>query len=62
MEYVQEEKESEREFIKQRIKELYTTPRDNVYNNPELLKAALEEAEKCKKINLEMLAKYKINI
>ena len=22
----------------------------------------LEEAEKCKKINLEMLAKYKINI
>lgn len=62
MEYVQEEKESEREFIKQRIKELYTTPRDNVYNNPELLKAAYEEAEKCKKINLEMLAKYKINI
>lgn len=62
MEYVQEEDESERAFLKQRIEELYTTPRDNVYNNPELLKAAYEEAEKCKKINLEMLAKYKINI
>lgn len=62
MEYLQEEKESEREFIKQRIKELYTMPRDKVYDNPELLKAALEEAEKCKKTNLEMLAKYKINI
>ena len=62
MEYLQEEEESEREFIKQRIEELYTTPRDKVYDNPELLKAALEETEKCKKTNLEMLAKYKINI
>lgn len=62
MECVQKEKESEREFIKQCIEESYTAPRDRVYNNPELLKAALEEAEKCKKTNLEMLAKYKINI
>lgn len=62
MEYVQEEKESEREFVKQCIKEIYTMPRDKVYNNPELLKAALEETEKCKKTNLEMLEKYKINI
>ena len=49
-------------IIKQCIEESYTTPRDRVYNNPELLKTALEEAEKCKKTNLEMLAKYKINI
>ena len=62
MEYLQKEKESERAFLKQRIEELYTTPRDKVYNNPELLKAAQEETEKCKKTNLEMLAKYKINI
>ena len=62
MECLQKEKESEREFIKQCIEESYTTPRDRVYNNPELLKAALEEAKKCKKTNLEMLAKYKINI
>jgi len=41
---------------------LYTVARDRLYNNPELLKAALEEAEKCKKTNLEMLAKYKINM
>ena len=57
MEYLQKEKESERAFIKQRIEELYTTPRDKVYNNPELLKAAHEEAEKRKKSNLEVLAK-----
>ena len=62
MECLQKEKESEREFIKQCIEESYTTPRDRVYNNPQLLKAALEEAKKCKKTNLEMLAKYKINI
>ncbi len=42
------EKESEREFIKQCIEESYTTPRDRVYNNHELLKAALEEAENAK--------------
>lgn len=57
MECLQKEKENEREFIKQCIEESYTTPRDRVYNNPELLKAALEEAEKCKKTNLEMLVK-----
>lgn len=62
MEYLQKEEESERAFLKQRIEEIYTTPRDKVYDNPELLKAAWEEAEKCKKTNLEMLAKYKINI
>lgn len=62
MEHLQNEQESEKAFVKKCIEEIYTTPRDRVYNNPELLKAALEEAEKCKKTNLEMLAKYKINI
>lgn len=62
MEFVQEEKESEREFMRKCIEEAYITPRDKVYNNPELLKAAYEQAEKSKKLNLEMLVKYKINI
>ena len=62
MECLQNEKESERAFLKQCIEESFIAPRDKVYNNPELLKAAQEEAEKCKKTNLEMLAKYKINI
>ena len=62
MECLQNEKESERAFLKQCIEESYTTSRDKVYDNPELLKAAQEEAEECKKTNLEMLAKYKINI
>ncbi|MDE6254496.1 MAG: hypothetical protein K2M78_17975 [Lachnospiraceae bacterium] len=55
-------RKSERAFIKQCIEKIYTTPRDKVYDNPELLKAALEEAGKCKKTNLEMPAKCKINI
>ena len=62
MECLQNEKECERTFLKQCIEESFTAPRDKVYDNPELLKAAQEEAEKCKKTNLEMLAKYKINI
>lgn len=62
MEYLQEGEESERAFLEQCIKEIYITLRDKVYDNPELLKAAQEETEKCKKANLEMLAKYKINI
>jgi len=62
MGYLKNVEEKDREFIKQRIKEIYTMPRDKVYNDPELLKAALEEAEKCKEINLKMLESYKINI
>ncbi len=62
MEIVLREKESERKLIKQCIEESYTAPRDRVYNSPDLMKAALEEAKKCRMINLEMLAKYKISI
>jgi len=62
MELMKNTKDDEKDFVRNRIKELYTTPRDKVYNDPKLLKAAYEEAEKRKKENLEMLEAYKINV
>jgi len=62
MELLRDIREDERDFMKERIETIYTTPRDNVYKNPKLLKAAYEEAEKRKKENLKMLEVYKINI
>jgi len=62
MELMKNAKDDEKDFVRNRIKELYTTPRDKVYNDPELLKVAYEEAEKRKKENLAMLESYKIKI
>lgn len=62
MEYLQEEEENERVFIKQCIEHIYTMLRDNVYHNSKLLKIAHEEAEKRKKANLDTLEKYRMNI
>jgi|GEM_PF-4183709 len=55
-------KDDEKEFVKCRIREVYIAPRDEVYNNSELMKAAHEEAKKRKIQILEMLESYKINI
>jgi hypothetical protein len=52
--------ESEKELARKGIKELYTDPRDRVYNDPELMKNALEVAEKNKEFNLRMLNEFSI--
>ncbi len=62
MECLQKRERERKRIYKAVYRRIIYDSRDRVYNNPELLKAALEEAEKCKKTNLEMLAKYKINI
>jgi hypothetical protein len=59
---IDEQPESEKEFVRQCIKENYTDPRDRVFNDPILLKEALMEAEHSKKINLEALKNLKIKV